>query len=236
MIGALTDKVALITGASRGIGAAVAKRYAAEGAHVVLLARTVGGLEEVDDAIAAAGSHAGTTLVPADLADTERLDALGPALLEQFGRLDIFVANAAMLGGLSPIGHYDPKVWRAVFETNVHANWRLIRILDPLLARAEAGRAIFVTADVARTPKPFWSAYGAAKAALEAMAATWALEAANTGLKVNTIDPGPVATRLRAEAFPGEAIEALPAPDDVTDAFVALASPACSDTGQRVVL
>lgn len=228
----LTDKVALVTGASRGIGAAVAERFAVEGAHVVLLARTVGGLEEVDDRIHAAAPDAGTTLVPVDLTEPDRLDALGPTLLERFGRLDIFVANAAMLGGLSPLGHQDPALWRKIFEVNVHANWHLIRTLDPLLRRSDAGRAIFVTAEVATAPRPFWGAYAAAKSALETMALTWALEAQNSSLKVNLIDPGPVATRLRAEAYPGEDRASLADPSTVTDAFLALAT--ADRSGQKV--
>ena len=224
MTGALDGKIALVTGASRGIGAAVARRFATEGAHVVLLARTVGGLEDVDDRIKEQGGGGGTTLVPVDLQDSARLDTLGPLLFEKFDALDIFVANAAMLGGLAPLGHYDADLWRRVFEVNVHANWHLIRTLDPLLRRSPAGRAIFVTADVAATPKPFWGAYAAAKAALENMARTWALEAQRSALTVNLIDPGPVATKLRTEAFPGEDPAGLPAPETVTDAFVELAS------------
>lgn len=230
----LIGRTALVTGASRGIGAAIAERFAAEGAHVILLARTVGGLEEVDDRICNAGHDGATTLVPVDLAETDRLDSLGPSLLERFGRLDIFVGNAAILGGLSPLGHADPDLWRRVFEINVHANWHLIRSLDPVLRQSQAGRAIFVTADVGQTPKPFWGAYAASKAALDAMAMTWALEAAHSGLKVNLIDPGPVATRLRTEAYPGEAPGTVPVAADITDSFVELASAEFDKTGQRV--
>ncbi|MCZ6605934.1 MAG: SDR family NAD(P)-dependent oxidoreductase [Alphaproteobacteria bacterium] len=232
----LQDRVALVTGASRGIGAAVAARLVAEGATVVLLARTVGALEEVDDAIHEVIEGAQTLLVPADLADGDRLDQLGPSLMERFGRLDILVANAAMLGGLMPLGHYQPKDWRQIFEVNLHANWHLIRVLDPLLRQSDAGRAIFVTADVSMAPKPFWGAYASAKAALEVMALTWAAEAKRSNLKVNLIDPGPVATRLRAEAYPGEDPNTLRRPDDVTDPFLALASPDCTKTGERLVL
>ncbi|MFQ5971030.1 MAG: SDR family NAD(P)-dependent oxidoreductase [Alphaproteobacteria bacterium] len=232
--GRFEGRIALITGASRGIGAAVAKRYAREGAHVILLARTAGGLEEVDDAIRKAGGVA--TLFPCDLRKLEGLDPLGPSILDRFGGLDIFVANAAVLGVLSPLGHIDPATWRRAFEVNVHANWRLIRTLDPLLKRSSAGRAIFVTDGVASKPLPYWGVYGAAKAALEHLARTWAAESAKTPLKVNLIEPGPVATRLRAEAFPGEAADKLRQPEDVTDAFVELASPDCQTSGRIVEL
>ncbi len=230
----LQGKIALITGASRGIGAAVAERFAADGAHVVLLARTVGGLESVDDRIRDAGNGGATTLIPVDLAETDRLDTLGPSLMERFGRLDIFVGNAALLGGLAPIGHTDPELWRRVFDINVHANWHLIRTLDPVLRQSPQGRAIFVTADVGRIAKPFWGAYGASKAALEQMAKTWASESAHSGLKINLIDPGPVATRLRSEAFPGEHPEQSPAPETVTDAFVDLALDGLEMSGQLI--
>jgi NAD(P)-dependent dehydrogenase (short-subunit alcohol dehydrogenase family) len=152
--GALAGRAALITGASRGVGAAVAKRFAAEGAHVILLARTVGGLEEVDDAIKAAGGRA--TLVPCDLTEFERIDTLGPALLERFDKLDILVGNAGALGEMTPLTHYDAKAWHEVFDVNVHANWRLIRTLDPLLRRSDAGRAIMVTSRAASNPRAFW--------------------------------------------------------------------------------
>lgn len=214
----LADQIAVVTGASRGIGAALARRLAAEGAHVVLVARTVGGLEEVDDAVKAAGGQA--TLVPCDLTEFDRIDTLGPALAERFGRCDILVGNAGMLGGLSPLGHYKSETWQAVFDLNVHANWHLIRTLDPLLRAAPAGRAVFVSADVARTPRPYWGAYAAAKAALESMARTWALETAKTPLSVAVLDPGPVATALRAEAYPGEDAATLTQPDEAAEGIL----------------
>ncbi len=226
----LAERIALVTGASRGIGAAVAVRFAAEGAHVVLVARTVGGLEDTDDAIKAAGGKA--TLISLDLTDFERVDALGPSLLKRFGRLDIFVGAAGILGTLSPVGHITPEVWRAVIDTNLTANWRLVRTLEPLLKRSDAGRAIFVTADVARAPKAFWGAYGAAKAGLEAFARSWAAESEKSSLRVNLIDPGPVATALRARAYPGEDTATLRRPEDVTAAFVDLACAEHTGNGQ----
>ncbi len=230
--GRLCGRIALITGASRGIGRAVALRFAAEGAHVILLARTTGALEELDDEITAAGGKA--TLVPFNLAQTDKIDALGPTLYERFGRLDVLVANAAMLGPLSPLTHVKSKDWHAVFDLNVHANWRLIRTLDPLLRKSEAGRAIFVTADAAAKCTAYWGPYAVTKAAVEALARTYAAEMANTPVRVNLLDPGPVRTGLRAQAFPGEAREGLPAPEDVTEAFVALAEAGCMRNGEIV--
>lgn len=228
----LAGRVALVTGASRGIGAAVAKAFAREGAHVVLLARTIGGLEEVDDAIQAAGGTA--TLLPLDLGKAEQIAAIGPTLAERFKRLDILVANAGILGTLSPVAMSDPKVWEDVMRINVMANYHLIRTLDPLLRGSDAGRAIFVTSGVVRMHMPFWSAYAASKAALEKMAETYAEEVAYSPLKVNIIDPGVVRTAMRAEAFPGEDPMNLPEPDSITERFIELASPQFSKTGKVV--
>ncbi len=228
----LQGRVALITGASRGIGAAVAKRFAAEGAHVVLVARTVGGLEEIDDAIQAAGGSA--TLVPLDLREFEQIDRLGAALYERHGKLDILVGNAAKLGVLSPLGHIDPPVWEEVMAVNVTANWRLIRSMDPLLRAADAGRAIFVTSGVANGVFPYWGAYAASKAALEMMVRTYAGETAKTRVRVNLVDPGTVRTAMRAQAFPGEDPMSLPHPDEIARHFVALASPDCTEHGKIV--
>jgi len=198
----LSGRVALVTGASRGIGAAVAIELARRGAHVVITARTQGGLEETDDAIRAGGGTA--TLLPLDLMDGAALDALGPSLLERFGRLDIMVANAGSLGTLTPVPHILPNDWAEVIGVNVSANWRLIRSCGPLLLAAEAGRAVFVTSGIVRAPHAYWGAYGATKAALEHLALVWAEETRTMRLRVNIADPGPVATRLRARAFPGE--------------------------------
>jgi len=228
----LAGRVALVTGASRGIGAAVARRYAAEGAHVILIARTVGGLEETDDAAKAVGGSA--TLLPLDLADGALIDQIGPSILERFGHLDIFVGNAASLGPLSPMGHVVAKDWDRVIAVNLTANWRLIRTLDPLLRRSDSGRAIFVTCAVTTAIFPYWGAYAASKAGLETLARTYAGEVTKTGLRVNLLDPGIVRSKLRAAAFPLENPAKLRAPDDVTDPFVALAAADCTRHGEIV--
>lgn len=228
----LAGRVALVTGASRGIGAAVARAFAAEGAHVVLLARTVGGLEAVDDAIQAAGGTA--TLLPMDLAKPDQIAAIGPSLAQKFKRLDILVANAGILGTLSPVAMSDPKIWENVFRINVLANYHLIRTLDPLLRGSDAGRAIFVTSGAAHAHQPFWSAYAASKAALEEIAATYAEETAHSPLKVNVIDPGRMRTAMRAAAFPGEDPLKLPEPESIVESFIELASPQHGETGTIV--
>ena len=230
--GRLTGRVAVVTGASRGIGAAVAKRFAAEGAHVVLVARTVGGLEEMDDAIKAAGGSA--TLVPLDLRELDRIDPLGPALYERFGKPDILVGNAGLLGTLGPLSHHDAKQWNEVLAVNVTANWRLIRTLEPLLKRAEAGRAIFVTSGAARKAQQFWGAYAVSKAALEMMVRTWAAELATTKVRANLLSPGAIRTSMRADAFPGEDPNTLRTPDAIVDTFVELALPSCTRNGEVV--
>lgn len=231
--GRLEGRVALITGASRGIGAAVAKRFTAEGAHVILTARTVGGLEEVDDAIRKAG-HGEATLVPLDLAKGAEIDKLGPAILERFGKLDILVGNAGQLGVLSPMGHIDPPVWDRVFAINTTANWRLIRICEPLLKLSPAGRAIFVTSGASDGKHPYWGAYAASKAALEVMVKTWASELTGTNVKANLLNPGATRTRMRAEAFPGEDPMKLKTGEDIAGTFVDLAS--ASETRQGEIV
>lgn len=230
----MSGRVALITGASRGIGRAVATRFAAEGAHVILIARTVGGLEEVDDEIKAAGGEA--TLVPCDLTDFEAIDTLGPSLLERFERLDVFVGNAGALGMMTPLSHYDAKVWHEVFDVNVHANWRLIRTLEPLLRRSEAGRAILVTSGAASNPRAFWGAYAITKAAVETMAKVWASELEKSNVRVNILNPGATRTGMRAAAFPGEDPETLKTPEDIAGKFVELASPEWTANGERIDL
>ncbi len=226
----LKDRIALITGASRGIGRAVAIAFAREGAQVLLLARTHKNLEDVDDQVRALGGKA--TLVPLDLADGKAIDALGPTLYERFGRLDVLVGNAAILGGLSPLPHIASAHWGRVFAVNVTANWRLIRTLDPLLRRSEGGRVIFMTSGVARSARANWAPYSVSKAALECLARTYANETASSAIKVNVIDPGAVATRMRAEAYPGEDPNTLPAPEDVAESFVRLAMAEWGTTGQ----
>ena len=231
--GHLAGKIALITGASRGIGAAVAERFAREGAHVVLTARTVGGLEEVDDGVRAAGGTA--TLVPFDLRDFIKIDELAARLFDRWGRLDILVGNAAEFGVFSPLGHIDPATWSEVVDLNLTANWRLIRAMDPLLRAAPAGRAIFVTSGVARGVFPYWGPYAVSKAGLEMMVEIYAGEITKTRVRANLIDPGIVRTRLRAPAFPSEDPTHLPSPECVTDAFLALALPECTQNGEVVM-
>jgi len=228
----LAGKIALITGASRGIGAAVADRFAREGAHVVLAARTIGGLEEADDKIRAAGGTA--TLVPVDLRDFIKIDELAAALFDRYGRLDILVGNAAEFGTFSPLGHIDPAIWTEVMDLNLTANWRLIRAMDPLLRAAPAGRAIFVTSRVARASPAYWGPYAVSKASLEMLVKVYAGEIAKTPVRVNLIDPGIVRTRLRARAFPGENPAGLASPDSVTETFLALALPGCARNGKLV--
>ena len=233
MASRLGGKIALITGASRGIGAAVAVRFAAAGAHLVLAARTVGGLEEVDDQIRAVGGSA--TLVPLDLRDFTKIDELAAAILDRWGRLDVLVGNAAEFGTFSPLGHIDPATWAEVMDLNLTANWRLIRAMDPLLRAAAAGRAIFVTSGVARGVFAYWGPYAVSKAGLEMLVRIYAGEIAKTRVRANLIDPGIVRTRLRARAFPGENPAHLAPPESVADAFLALASPECSRNGEVVM-
>ncbi len=232
--GRLAGRIALITGASRGIGAAVARRFAAEGAKLVLTARTVGGLEEVDDAIRAAGGQA-SLLVPLDIRQYDAIDQLGAALFERFGKLDILVGNAGILGPLTPVGHIEPQQWQDALDINLTANWRLIRSMDPLLRLSEAGRAIFVSSRAAQNPRPYWGTYAVSKAALEMLVQTYALEVQNvTKIRANLIDPGATRTKMRAAAYPGENPETRPLPDDITEAFVRLASADFNETGMIV--
>jgi NAD(P)-dependent dehydrogenase (short-subunit alcohol dehydrogenase family) len=230
----LAGKVALITGASRGIGAAVAERFAREGAHLVLAARTVGGLEETDDRVRTAGGSA--TLVPLDLRDFTKIDELGAALYERYGRLDVLVGNAAEFGVFSPLGHIDPNVWGEVIALNLTANWRLLRAMDPLLRMAPAGRAIFVTTRLSRDALPYYGAYAVSKSGLESMVRIYAGEVARTNVRVNLIDPGIARTRLRATIFPGENPDTVPPPERVGDAFLDLALPECTRNGEIVTL
>jgi len=230
--GRLKDRIALITGASRGIGRAVALAFALEGACVLLLARSRKALEEVDDRIRAAGGKA--TLIPLDLADGGAIDVLGPTLYERFGKIDILVGNAAILGRLSPLTHIPAEHWERSFAVNVTANWRLIRTLDPLLRRSDAGRVIFVTSGVARSARAYWGPYSITKAALEALAKTYANETSDSPIKVNVFDPGATATRMRAEAYPGEDQTTLRTPEEVAERFIALAMPDLTETGQII--
>jgi NAD(P)-dependent dehydrogenase (short-subunit alcohol dehydrogenase family) len=233
--GRLEDRIALITGASRGIGAAVAERFAAEGAHLVLVARTRGGLEEIDDSIRKAhGDDRAATLLELDMTALDSVDRIGPTLAERFGRLDIVVGNAGLLGEMAPINHIDAKVWTDVVDVNLNANWRLIRTTDPLLRQSNAGRAIFVTSGAARGKRPYWGAYAVSKAALEMMVTCWAAETEETNMKINLLDPGATRTSMRAEAYPGEDPATLKTPEEISGYFVDLAAPECMHHGKII--
>jgi NAD(P)-dependent dehydrogenase (short-subunit alcohol dehydrogenase family) len=226
----LADRVALITGASRGIGRAAALAYAKAGAHVVALARTQGALEELDDSIREAGGSA--TLVPADLRDFDALDRLAAALRERWGRLDILLGNAGLLGEIAPLPHLDQAVWDAVMAVNVTANWRLIRALDPLLRASDAGRALFLTSGAAHKATAYWGVYSVSKAALDALVRTYAAETARTPVRVMLVSPGPLRTAMRRAAMPGENPETLRTPDDLAPHLVRLSSPGWAETGR----
>ena len=226
----LNGKLALVTGASRGIGYFLAKDLAARGAHVIAVARTVGGLEDLDDEIKAAGGTA--TLVPLDLTDMPAIDRLGGSIYERWGKLDILVANAGVLGTISPIGHVEAKVFDKLMSINLSSVWRLIRTTDPLLKSAEAGRAIFMSSTVAHTARAYWGPYAASKAAVEVMARTWADETRQTRLRVNCVNPGATRTAMRAQAMPGEDPETLPTPGEVAAKVALLLDPALDVTGK----
>jgi NAD(P)-dependent dehydrogenase (short-subunit alcohol dehydrogenase family) len=226
----LKGRYALVTGASRGIGRATALALAEAGAHVIALARTVGALEELDDAIHAKGGSA--TLVPLDIKDSEGIDRLGYSLFERYGKLDILIGNAGALGSISPLGHIEPKDWDNVFAVNVTANWRLIRSFDPLLRKSDAGRAIFITSGAAWKATAYWGLYATTKAALNTLVATYANEMVNTPVRANLFSPGPIRTHMRAAAMPGEDANTLPPPEAVTAAILNLASPQLTETGK----
>lgn len=230
----LEGRLALVTGASRGIGRAAALALAEAGADIIAVARarSQGALEELDDAISAMGRRC--TLVPMDLREMDAIDRLGGAIFERWGRLDILVANAAVLGPISPLGHIDPKDWAELLDINVTANWRLIRSMDLLLKQSDAARAIFVTSGAAGKHKPHWGGYAVTKAALEELVLTYANEARLSSIKVNMIDPGPIRTHMRAKAVPGEDPASLPAPEDIAPLFVELANPGLDKTGDRI--
>ena len=232
--GQLEGRIVLITGASRGIGAAVARRFAAEGARLILVARTTGGLEEVDDEVRRiSGKRA--TLVPLDLTDYAGIDNLGAALYERFGRLDALIGNAGELGMLSPMGHIDPETWDRVIAVNLTANWRLIRSFDPLLRCSDAGRAVFVTSTVGHQVRGYWSAYSVSKAALEMMVKIYAAENTETNIRANLLNPGPTRTAMRALAMPGEDPKTVKTSDSITNEFVRLSEPACTLNGETIV-
>jgi NAD(P)-dependent dehydrogenase (short-subunit alcohol dehydrogenase family) len=232
MTKSLSGRVALVTGASRGIGQAAAIALGAAGAHVIALARMVGGLEEADDAIRAAGGSA--TLVPLDLKDAAAIDRLGASIFERWGRLDAFLGNAGTLGALSPLAHLEPKAFQELLDINITANWRLIRSLDPLLRQSDAGRVLFVSSGAAAKHTPFWGGYGMSKAALESLALTYAAECSGTNVKVNLLNPGPLRTKMRARAMPGEDPESLKPPEAVAPLIVELLSPSNAKNGERI--
>jgi NAD(P)-dependent dehydrogenase (short-subunit alcohol dehydrogenase family) len=223
-------RIALVTGASRGIGRALALALGAAGAHVVAVARTVGALEELDDAIRAAGGEP-PTLVPLDLKDMPAIDRLGAALYERFGRLDALVGNAGLLGTLSPLTHIEPKVFDEVMTVNVTANWRLIRSLDPLLRRSDAGRAVFLSSSAAHKNRPFWGLYATSKAALEHMVLTYAAESEHTQVRVTVVDPGPLRTAMRRQAMPGEDPTTLRTPDELAPQVLRFLAPSWTGNG-----
>ncbi|MGB3502122.1 MAG: SDR family NAD(P)-dependent oxidoreductase [Mesorhizobium sp.] len=231
----LTGRIAVVTGASRGIGYFIAKQMAAAGAHVIAVARTVGGLEELDDEIKAEHARSGkgtATLVPLDLADMAGIDRLGGSINERWGKLDILVANAGVLGVIAPIGHVEAKVFDKVMNINVTSTWRLIRSVDPLLRASDAGRAIVLSSGAAHSARAFWGPYAASKAAVEAMVRSWADETKNMKLRVNAVDPGATRTAMRAQAMPGEDPNTLPHPSEIAANIMPLADASLTVTGQ----
>jgi NAD(P)-dependent dehydrogenase (short-subunit alcohol dehydrogenase family) len=227
---ALANRIALVTGATRGIGRATAIALAGEEAHVVAIGRTPGALEELDDAIKAAGGTA--TLVPLDVKDTDGILRLAAALNERYGKLDILIGNAALVGSNSPLDHFQPKEWDEVIAVNVTANWHLIRAMDALVRRSDAGRAIFLTSGAAANPRAYRGLYATSKAALEVLARTYAEETKSTAVRVNLFNPGPTRTSMRAAVMPGEDPLTLPTPEQVAATIVPLCLPSFSETGK----
>ena len=227
----LKNRVAVVTGASRGIGRAVAISLAKAGAHVVAVARTQGALEELDDAIRSVGGEA-ATLVPIDLRDSEALDRLGAALYERWGKLDIFVGNGGTLGPITPLGHVTPKEWDQVMAVNVTANWRLIRSFDPLLQKSDAGRVVLLSSGASWKRLAYWGPYSISKSAVDAMGVTYANETKNTAIKVMLVNPGPIRTDMRAAAMPGEDPMTLETPEDLAPHIIEMVSPEWHISGQ----
>ncbi|AIL65492.1 putative oxidoreductase yciK [Rickettsiales bacterium Ac37b] len=226
----LQDKIALITGSSRGIGAAIARRYIKEGAHVIAVARNTTQLELLDDY--ARKHNSAITIVPLDLQEFIKIDELGYEIAKRFGHIDILVGNAATLGVLSPLSHIKPSLWENIIDLNLTANWRLIRSFDPLLHNSKAGRAIFVTSSVTKDVTSYWGPYSISKSGLEMLVKTYAEEISITNIKANLVDPGIVETSMLAQAFPGLDKTHIPKPDDITDIFVELASEHCNINGE----
>ena len=230
--GPQNQRIALVTGASRGIGRAAAVALAGQGLHVILSARTAGALEEVDDEIRTGGGTA--SILKLNLAHGDKIDALGPTLYERWQRLDVLVAAGGILGRLSPLAHMPTEEWEQALRINLTANWRLIRTLDPLLRRSDAGRAVFVTSRAARKIRAYWGPYAASKAALEALVKTYAAEVETTALKVNLLDPGPTRTAMRAEAYPGEDRGKLKPPQALAPLILSLTSVDCGTHGEVI--
>jgi NAD(P)-dependent dehydrogenase (short-subunit alcohol dehydrogenase family) len=228
----LENKIALVTGASRGIGRAAAIALGEAGAHVICVARTVGGLEETDDAIVKAGGKA--TLVPLNLKDFAAIDRLGASIFERWGRLDAFLGNAGVLGTLTPLTHLEPKDFADLLDINITANWRLIRSLDPLLRLSDAGRVLWMTSGAARKHTPFWGGYAMSKAALESLALTYAAECEGGKVKANLLNPGPIRTAMRKKAMPGEDPATLKRPELLGPLIVELLSPSNTKNGEIV--
>lgn len=226
----LSDCIALVTGASRGIGAELALQLAEAGAHIVAVARTVGGLEELDDRIKAVGGSA--TLVPVDMKDMDGIARLALALHERYGRLDVMVGNAGTLGSLSPLGHVEPKDWDNLMAVNLTANWQLIRTMDPLLKAAPAGRAVFISSALSWLGRAYTGPYAASKAALNALVQVYAAETATTNVKVNAFTPGPTRTRMYASGWPGVDADTLTPPETIAKAIVPLCLPTCTESGK----
>ncbi|MBT5767089.1 MAG: SDR family NAD(P)-dependent oxidoreductase [Kordiimonadaceae bacterium] len=227
----LEGKVAVVTGASRGIGKATALALAKEGAHIIAVARTVGALEALDDEIKAVSGNA-ATLVPLDITDFDALDRLGGVIMEKYGKLDILIANAGFLADITPVSHLKPKTFDKLMNVNVTANYRLIRSLDPLLRAADHGRAVFMgSSNVARNPRHFWGGYATSKAALECLVKTYAQEIERSNLRVNILNPGPIRTAMRAKAAPGEDASKLDTPEDLMPLMMQLCSPEFNDNG-----
>ena len=230
----LDGRIALVTGATRGIGRAVAMAYAQAGAHLILTGRTAGALEELDDEIRAAvgGTREPSSLITLNLKHGDKIDGLGPALYQRFGKLDILVSCAGILGPLTPVGHLTTDQWTEVMDVNLTANMRLIRTLGPLLEKSDAGRGIFVTSGAADAKNAYWSPYAVSKAGLDALVKTYAQEIASSKVRVNLLSPGPIRTAMRAKAFPGEDPLTLKTPEDIAPMFVRLADPALTDNGR----
>ncbi|MGY3603894.1 MULTISPECIES: SDR family NAD(P)-dependent oxidoreductase [unclassified Bradyrhizobium] len=226
----LASRIALVTGASRGIGYATALALAKAGAHIVAVARTQGGLEELDDEIRQSGGSA--TLVPLSLTDSDGIARLGAALHERHGKLDIFIGNAGVAGPSSPLGHIDLKSWNDVMAVNVTANFQLIRCMEPLLKVSDAGRAVFITSGAANKALAYLGPYATSKAALETLVRVWANETASTKLRVNLFSPGPIRTRMRAAVFPGEDPRDLDTPEQAAEFIVPMCSPEWTETGK----